>query len=60
MRQNLANDEQFNQHLAKYYQTALGNIDNAMEHELLNLQKGHFLNQEVVEATDVQHYQEKA
>ena len=31
-----------------------------MEHELLNLQKGHFLNQEVVEATDVQHYQEKA
>lgn len=58
--QNLANDEQFNQHLAKYYQTALNNIDSAMEHELLNLQKGHFLNQEVVEATDVQHYQEKA
>ncbi|WP_323074687.1 hypothetical protein [Limosilactobacillus reuteri] len=58
--QNLANDEQFNQNLAKYYQTALNNIDSAMEHELLNLQKGHFLNQEVVEATDVQHYQEKA
>ena len=58
--QNLVNDDQFNQRLAKYYQTALGNIDNAMEHELLNLQKGHFLNQEVVEATDVQHYQEKA
>ena len=58
--QNLANDDQFNQHLAKYYQTALSNIDDAIEHELLNLQKGHFLNQEVVEATDVQHYQEKA
>lgn len=46
--------------MAKYYQTALSNIDDAMEHELLNLQKGHFLNQEVVEATDVQRYQEKA
>ena len=60
MRQNLANDEQFNQHLAKYYQQAIDNINSELEHELLNMKKGHFLNQEVVEATDVQHYQEKA
>ena len=60
MRQNLANDEQFNQHLAKYYQQAIDNINSELEHELLNMKKGHFLNQEVVEATDVQHYQDKA
>ena len=60
MRQNLANDEQFNQHLAKYYQQAIDNINSELEHELLNMKKGHFLNQEVVEATDVQHFQEKA
>ena len=60
MRQNLANDEQFNQHLAKYYQQAIDNINSELEHELLNMKKGHFLNQEVVEATDVQHFQDKA
>lgn len=58
--QNLANDEQFNQHLAKYYQQAIDNINSELEHELLNMKKGHFLNQEVVEATDVQHFQDKA
>lgn len=58
--QNLANDEQFNQRLAKYYQQAINNINSELEHELLNMKKGHFLNQEVVEATDVQHFQDKA
>ena len=58
--QNLANDEQFNRHLAKYYQQAIDNINSELEHELLNMKKGHFLNQEVVEATDVQHFQDKA
>lgn len=58
--QNLANDEQFNQLLAKYYQRAIKNIDSELEHELLNIKKGDLLNQEVVKATDVQQFQDKA